>query len=174
MTAAGLGALSGAFGTASLGQIQRRGVVYGGSGIALGGLVLAFALQQTLVTSIVLAFCVAAASQLFITMASALLHTLTPDQLRGRVMGLSTVVVQGGISTGALVIGLFGAVLGIGAAMAYGGGLFALVSAGALARVSALREPATGPTSPAASSAHPVAETPVAPSLRTPSVDPTR
>jgi hypothetical protein len=78
---------------------------------------------------------------LFITMASALNHTFTPDALRGRVMGLSTVVVQGGLSTGAMLLGALGAAIGIGAAMAAGGGVYALFAGGALARVDLLRRP---------------------------------
>ena len=92
-----------------------------------------------------LAYSVAAASQLFITMASALYNTYTPDELRGRVMGLSTVVVQGGISMGAMLIGSLGAAIGIGAALSIGGGVFATATAAALARVTALRDEATQP-----------------------------
>jgi hypothetical protein len=60
-------------------------------------------------------------------------------------MGLSTVVVQGGISTGALVVGGLGAVIGIGGAMSACGGLYSLAAAGALARVESLREAAAQP-----------------------------
>ena len=140
MTAAGIGALTGAFGTASLGSVRRRGVVFAGSGIALGGLLVVFGFQHALLPSIVVAYCVAAASQLFITMASALYNTHTPDELRGRVMGLSTVVVQGGVSLGAMLLGSLGAVIGIGAALSIGGGVFAATTAAALARVAPLRD----------------------------------
>ena len=139
MTAAGVGALTGAFGTASLGSIQRRGVVFACSGIALGGMLVLFGLQRSLLPAIVLAYAVAACSQLFITMASTLYNTHTPDELRGRVMGLSTVVVQGGISMGAMLLGSLGAVIGIGAALSAGGGVFAATSATVLARVASLR-----------------------------------
>ena len=139
MTAAGVGALTGAFGTASLGSIRRRGVVFACSGIALGGMLVLFGLQRSLLPAIVLAYAVAACSQLFITMASALYNTHTPDELRGRVMGLSTVVVQGGISMGAMLLGSLGAVIGIGAALSAGGGVFAATSATVLARVASLR-----------------------------------
>jgi MFS family permease len=152
MTAAGIGALTGAFGTASLGQLQRRGLVFGASGIVMGVLLLLFGVQHALLVSVVLAFCVAVASQLFITMASALFHTWTPDELRGRVMGLSTVVVQGGLSTGAMLLGSVGVVTGIGAAMAAGGGVFALFAGGALARVQPLRQPSAPQRAPAVSS----------------------
>jgi MFS transporter, ENTS family, enterobactin (siderophore) exporter len=72
-------------------------------------------------------------------MASALYNTHTPDELRGRVMGLSTVVVQGGMSMGAMLIGSLGAAIGIGAALSLGGGVFATATAAALARASSLR-----------------------------------
>lgn len=129
MTAAGIGALTGAFGTAALGGIRRRGLVFAGSGVALGGLLVVFGFQRTLLPSLVLAYCVAAASQLFITMATAIYNMNTPDELRGRVMGLSTVVVQGGMSLGAMLIGSLGAVIGVGAALSIGGGAFAASAA---------------------------------------------
>jgi ENTS family enterobactin (siderophore) exporter len=153
MTAAGIGALTGAFGTASLGSVRRRGVVFAGSGIVFGGLLVVFGFQRTLLPSIVLAYCVAAASQLFITMASALYNTHTPDELRGRVMGLSTVVVQGGMSLGSMVIGSLGAAIGIGAALSIGGGVFATATAAALARVGPLRNETRSQPAPFASSA---------------------
>jgi MFS family permease len=141
MTAAGIGALIGAFGTASLGSLHRRGVVFAASGLVMGALLVLLGVQGSLWPSAMLAFAVAVASQLFITMASALFHTHTPDVLRGRVMGLSTVVVQGGMSTGSMVLGGIGAFAGTGMAMSIGGGLYALVSGAALARVESLRRP---------------------------------
>lgn len=153
MTAAGIGALTGAFGTASLGSIRRRGVVFACSGIGLGGMLVLFGLQRSLLPAIVLAYGVAACSQLFITMASALYNTHTPDELRGRVMGLSTVVVQGGISMGALVLGSLGAAIGIGAALSAGGGVFAVTSATVLARVAPLRRESSRVEQPASQGA---------------------
>lgn len=142
MTAAGMGALTGAFSTASLGSIRRRGLVFACSGIALGGMLVLFGLQRSLLPAIVLAYLVAACSQLFITMATALYNTHTPDELRGRVMGLSTVVVQGGMSMGAMLVGSLGAAIGIGAALSTGGGAFATTCAvGARAGGVAARRP---------------------------------
>jgi hypothetical protein len=109
----------------------------------MGVVLVAFGLQTSLLPAVVLAYCVAAASQLFVTMASALYHTHTPDDLRGRVMGLATVVVQGGMSMGALLVGSLGAIIGIGAALSIGGGVFATATAAALARVTALRDEST-------------------------------
>ncbi|HEX8969342.1 MAG TPA: MFS transporter, partial [Chloroflexota bacterium] len=142
MTAAGVGALTGAFSTASLGTIRRRGVVFACAGISLGSLVVLFGFQRTLIPAVILAYGVAASSQMFITMATALYNTHTPDELRGRVMGLSTVVVQGGISMGAMLIGSLGAAVGIGSALSIGGGTFAATTATVLARVRALRDEA--------------------------------
>jgi predicted MFS family arabinose efflux permease len=143
MTAAGIGALTGAFGTASLGSIRRRGVVFAGSGIALGCMLTLFGLQRSIIPAVVLAYAVAACSQLFITMATTLYNTHTPDELRGRVMGLSTIVVQGGISMGAMLVGSLGAAIGIGAALSVSGGVFAATAGAVLARVRALRDETT-------------------------------
>ena len=54
-------------------------------------------------------------------------------------MGLSTVVVQGGMSLGVMVIGSLGAAIGIGAALSIGGGVFAASAATGLAVRSADR-----------------------------------
>jgi hypothetical protein len=54
-------------------------------------------------------------------------------------MGLSTVVMQGGISLGSLVVGSVGAIIGIGAAFSLGGALFATITGTVVARVPALR-----------------------------------
>ena len=140
MTAAGIGALTGAFATASMGTLRRRGLVYAASGMVMGGILVLFGLQQSLIPAIVLVYLVAGCSQLFITMASALYNTHTPDDLRGRVMGLSTVVVQGGVSIGAMVIGTMGAAIGVGAALSTGGAIVTATNGAVLWRVKALRE----------------------------------
>lgn len=140
MTAAGIGALTGAFATASLGAIRRRGVVYAAAGIAMGGMLVLFGLQRSIIPAVTLAYGVAACSQTFITMATALYNTYTPDELRGRVMGLATVIVQGGISMGSLVVGSLGAVIGVGAALAAGGAVTSGSAATMLLRVRALRD----------------------------------
>jgi MFS family permease len=140
MTAAGVGALLGAFLTASLGTLRRRGVVYACAGMAMGGMLVLFGLTGNLLLALVLVFGVAGSSQMFITMATAMFNTYTPDALRGRVMGLSTVIVQSGISLGALVVGTLGAAIGIGAALAAGGAVTALSSGAVLVRSTTLRE----------------------------------
>jgi hypothetical protein len=58
----------------------------------------------------------------------------------GSIMGLSTVVVQGGISIGALVIVSLGAAIGVGAALATGGAVVAVTNGAVLWRVKALRD----------------------------------
>jgi ENTS family enterobactin (siderophore) exporter len=140
MTAAGVGALMGAFATASFGNLRRRGLVYAASGIVMGGMLIVFGLQVSLIPALILVFLLAAVSQLFVTMATALYNTHTPDALRGRIMGLSTVVVQGGISIGALVIGTLGAAIGVGAALSAGGAVVAVTNGAVLWRVKALRD----------------------------------
>ena len=139
MTAAGIGALTGAFTTASLGSMRHRGLVYGVSGICMGGCWSSSACR-TAWSRARAGLLLAAVSQMFITMASALYHTYTPDEMRGRVMGLSTVVVQGGVSMGSLVIGSLGALIGIGAALSAGGAVVAISNGAVLWRVEALRD----------------------------------
>jgi ENTS family enterobactin (siderophore) exporter len=140
MTAAGVGALTGAFATASLGGLRRRGLVYLVAGIVMGGMLAVFGQMHSLMPALVLVFMLSSSSQLFVTMASTLYNTHTPDELRGRIMGLSTVVVQGGISIGVLVIGALGAVIGVGAALSTGGAVVMLSNGAVLWRVKALRD----------------------------------
>jgi ENTS family enterobactin (siderophore) exporter len=123
-----------------MGNLRRRGLVYVVSGIVMGGMLVIFGLQENLIPALILVYLLAAVSQLFITMASALYNTHTPDELRGRIMGLSTVVVQGGISIGALVIGTLGAAIGVGAALSTGGTVVAVTNGAVLWRVKALRD----------------------------------
>src|SRR5205085_5831834 len=130
------------------------GMIFAGAGVVLGGLLVGFGLQQTLLPAVILAYGVAFASQMFITMATALYHTHTPDELRGRVMGLSTVVVQGGISMGSLLIGTVASVVGIGLALSGGGAVVATMMGGALARVSALRDESASMSSEAVGPTH--------------------
>ena len=154
MTAAGIGALTGAFSTASLGSIRRRGIVFACAGIGLGAMLVLFGMQQSIIPAVVLAYGVAGCSQMFITMATALYNTHTPDELRGRVMGLSTVVVQGGISMGAMVLGSLGAAIGIGSALSLGGGVLATSAATMALRVRALRNEVSSDEPEAPASSH--------------------
>ena len=138
--ASGAGALAGAFTGASLGGIERRGVVLGSAVTALGGLVFLFGLQLTLVPALVLAGLSSYAGQVFMILGTATLNGQTPDHLRGRVLGIAVTLVQGLIQLGTLLIGSLGTVIGTSHAISVGGGVLALIGVVVALRLRPLRD----------------------------------
>ena len=73
-----------------------------------------------------------------------LIQLLVPDELRGRVMSIFTTVFAGSTPIGGLLVGSIAGLLGVGAALAFGG-VVALATAGAAAlRVRAMADDADG------------------------------
>jgi len=121
LAAAGVGALVGALMAASLGHIRRRGLLLVGASVAMGVLLVVFALQRTLVSSIVAVALVSFAAMLFLTTANSLMQTRAPDHLRGRVMSVQTMVFMGLMPLGQMLLGAVGTIAGIGSAFLAGG-----------------------------------------------------
>lgn len=127
----GVGAVLGAIVAASLEAKRRRGwLVIFGSATAIGGLAL-----TAFVKSFHLALLSLALIGFGMVMQNAttntLVQTLTPDQLRGRVMGVYSLVFIGLAPLGSLFYGFFGQWLGVQSALALGAVCFA-ASASAL------------------------------------------
>ncbi len=70
----------------------------------------------------------------------ALLQYATPDRLRGRVIGVQSLLIQGGMPVGTLALGAAGSAFGVGPALAVAGGAVALFSIASLVFVAVLRE----------------------------------
>ena len=135
----GVGSLFAGFITASSGSIPRKGLAVVGCVVATGITLVFFAVQTTLVPSlaliVVLSFFLMTASGIV----GALIQFETPDHLRGRVVGVQNLMIEGGLPVGTLVLGSLGTAVGIGPALAAGGALLAATGLAAAVLVPALR-----------------------------------
>ncbi len=135
----GVGSLFAGFITASSGSIRRKGVVVIGGVIATGVTLASFAAQTTLVSSLVLIVVLSFFLMTASGIVGALVQFETPDHLRGRVVGVQNLVIEGGLPLGTLALGTLGTALGIGPALAIGGTLLAAAGLAAAIFVPALR-----------------------------------
>ena len=140
VAAVGLGSLFAGFVTASANAIPRKGL-FVGIGFAAAGLSLAaLSLQTDLVAAVALVVLLSFFLMTSSGIIGALLQYSTPDRLRGRVVGVQTLLIQGGMPAGTLLLGAVGAGIGIGPALAAAGLSVAAFSLVAIALVAVLRE----------------------------------
>jgi MFS family permease len=137
--ASGAGSLVGAIAVASLGNVERRGMILVVSAAALGAFLSAFAVQRTLVGALPFLGLVGFATMLFMGMSNTLIQTRVPDHLRGRVMSVHTMMFIGIIPLGVMVQGSLGTFFGVDATLLGGGLAFAGLAVFAGARSRALR-----------------------------------
>jgi len=104
MMAVGAGGLAGGLAAAKLGDFRRKGWLLIGSALTFTVLLILFAMSRAFPLSLVLAVIIGGANGLFQAVAVALLLSITPDQLRGRVMGLFIITWQLP-SIGSLILG---------------------------------------------------------------------
>ncbi len=140
LAGSGAGALTGALVTASLGGLQRRGAVLLVSVLGTGALLVVFSLQRALVPAIVFLALTSLAVMVFLGMANTLLQTRTPDHLRGRAMSVQTMVFQGFMPLGTMLLGSVGTIAGIDTALLGGGVVVTLLGAYVALRVEPLRD----------------------------------
>lgn len=135
LSAAGAGALVGAFGLASLKQISRQGAILIMSGLIFSGSIIAFAISPALWIGIGLLFIAGTAATVSGTIIATFIQMATPNELRGRVMSLYTITLIGLPSLGALGAGagaeLLGGIQGAPRAVLIGGVILALALIGA-------------------------------------------
>ncbi len=112
LSAAGGGALVGAFGLASIKNVKQPGAVMISSGLIFTATIILFALSQTLALGILLLFIAGVASTVFGTIIATFIQMATPNELRGRVMSLYAITLIGLPSLGALATGSLAQVLG--------------------------------------------------------------
>lgn len=139
MAASGAGSLVGALAVASLGGIRGRGRILIGSACALGLLLVAFALQRTLVGAFPLLVLIGFTALLSMGIANTLLQLRTPDELRGRVMSVQVTLMLGTVPLGVMILGSLGSLVGVDVSVLIGGGLVAALAAFAGVRSAALR-----------------------------------
>jgi MFS family permease len=112
LSAAGGGALVGAFGLASIRQLKRQGAVMIVSGLLFSVSIIGFAVSPSLVMGIVLLFIGGVLSTVFGTIIATFVQVATPNELRGRVMSLYAITLIGLPSLGALGSGASAELLG--------------------------------------------------------------
>lgn len=105
LSAAGGGALVGAFGLASFKQLQHHGAVMLLAGLLFSLSLIAFALSPSLWIGAALLFVAGTTSTVFSTIISTFIQFSVPNEMRGRVMSLYTVTLIGLPSLGALGTG---------------------------------------------------------------------
>jgi MFS family permease len=137
---AGLGSLFAGLLTASTRAIRRKGLIVVIGVIATGVTLAILGLQRELATSLL----VVVALSFFLMTASGMvggvLQLETPDAMRGRVIGVQSLLLEGGLPLGGLAVGSLGTAVGIGSAFAAVGALLAVVGLGALIFVPSLRQ----------------------------------
>jgi MFS family permease len=105
LSAAGAGAVIGALGLAAFGRDSRQGPLMVVSGMAFSICLMLFALTPEFRAGVALLLAVGAMATVFTTLISTQLQTLTPNELRGRVMSLYAITLIGLPSLGALAAG---------------------------------------------------------------------
>ncbi len=130
LSARGLGSLGGALMIASRGRLLRRGPLVGLGMLALPLLMVAFAGTHHLTASLVLLVLLGLVFMVVFNLMNALVQTLVPDELRGRVMSLYTLTFFGLMPVGALLAGSLAQHLGEPLAIGVNAALlFAVVAA---------------------------------------------
>ena len=138
MMAVGAGGLAGGLAAAKLGDFKRKGWLLIGSALTFTVLLILFAMSRAFPLSLVLAVIIGGANGLFQAVAVALLLSITPDRLRGRVMGLFIITWQLP-SIGSLMLGAATDWVGLPVAVVAGALISIVFILGAALRLPALR-----------------------------------
>lgn len=140
LAATGAGALTGGLGLAAAAARVRRGDLLLSSSIAFALAVAAFSVSRSFPLSLILLAMVGCSFVLFASTVNALLQTIVPDHLRGRVMGVYVFMFLGMTPVGSLQAGALAGWLGAPAALAMGALLLLALFLTAFSRVPQLRE----------------------------------
>ena len=105
MAANGAGALAGALLTAALGRVPRKGLLLLGSAATLALALIAFALTRHLAPALGLLVLVGGGTTLYMGATNSVLQTLAPDEVRGRVMSVWSMIAAGPMPLGSLLLG---------------------------------------------------------------------
>ncbi len=145
MSAVGLGALLGAFAVASMGEVSQRRMLLAALGMGTVEITLAFTpvFATAFVQLVGMAFC----GMVFSTSCNSTLQLGTPNEMRGRVMGLYTQFMTGSTPIGALLTGLVTDAFGVRVTVFSWGSACALaaVAAAFYARTHRASAPALAP-----------------------------
>ena len=139
MTLWAIGGIIGAIILSSFGDFQRKGWVFMGAAFAFGASLVLFAFSHNLSLSLMLAILAGAFGVTYDILATTLLQALSPEAMRGRVMGLYTLLVSG-FSLGSLLIGTVAKFFGITTAIASGGATVSITALGGTPMAQAIGE----------------------------------
>ncbi len=139
MAAPGLGAVTATLVLASMKNSERKGTLLLGSVFALGISLIALALAPSLWFALPILVVVGATQMAYMTTNQTVLQLSTPDEYRGRVMGIY-MLNQGLLPLGSLFSGTIADVWSAPIALAVMGGLVALIAVGFYFRSGAIRE----------------------------------
>lgn len=140
VAAVGVGALAGAFFIAQLGAVGSRGLLLLGAMFAVGALLALLGLQREVLPTIVLLAVIGVIQQVFMGMQSLTLQLAAPDRLRGRVMGMQSMIMMSGGPLGVLALGTLGTFIGISNAILGAGVVVALIALIVALRVDVVRD----------------------------------
>jgi MFS family permease len=112
LSAAGGGALVGAFGLASISHVRRQGAVMIVSGWLFSASVIVLALSQSLALGLAVQFIGGVTSTILGTIIATFIQVATPNELRGRVMSLYAITLIGLPALGAMGSGASAELLG--------------------------------------------------------------
>ena len=112
LSAAGAGAMVGAFGLASIKKLKHHGITLIVSGLLFGLSLAAFAVAPSLWAGVALLFVSGVTSTVFGTMIATFIQVAAPREIRGRIMSLYSITLIGLPSLGALGSGAIAQSLG--------------------------------------------------------------
>ncbi len=104
-SARGIGSLIGALAIASLGRVTFRGKLISFGSLSFPLFIVFFAFAHWLPISLLLMALLGIASIMVVNLSNAMIQSLVPDRLRGRVMGVYSTIFMGSMPLGALILG---------------------------------------------------------------------
>lgn len=119
--ATGIGALIAALAVAKLSTYSHRGWLVLGAFAAASVALIGFAFSRSFPLSCALLLVIGGGGVMVMSTTNMLIQTRIPDELRGRVMGIWTMLIMGGMPLGALLLGTAASFLGVPTAFALAG-----------------------------------------------------
>ncbi|MFL6245557.1 MAG: MFS transporter [Thermoanaerobaculia bacterium] len=142
MGAAGIGALFGSIALATRSSVRGLGRWVAVSCAAFGVSLLAFGFSRSFMMSAAILVCAGGTVMVQMASSNTLIQSMVPDELRGRVMAVYSMMFMGMGPIGALLAGSVAERVGAPMTVAAGGAITALAAVGFALRLPALRAPA--------------------------------
>ena len=133
-SAGGVGGLTGAVVGGSLGRFRRHGWLIVGGAWSFGCALIMFALAPWFWLLVMMEWVASASNQLFNVTTQATLHALVPDEFRGRVMGLRSMMHSVAQPMGGLQMGSVANAIGVTAAVVISASCLLVVTTLGIAR----------------------------------------